>query len=138
MKVMRSAFLGLGLLLAVSAAQAQEARVKANIPFDFVVGDRVMPAGEYTVGPTGSLGQAIAIRSSDSTSLALTSACSSSEPSKNTKLVFHALAGRYFLSQIWVQGYSQGRELRKSKSEVQLAKNRAAAEDIVLAANITR
>ena len=42
MKVMHSAFLGLGLLLAVSATQAQQPRVKANIPFDFVVGDRVM------------------------------------------------------------------------------------------------
>ena len=64
MKVMRSAFLGLGLLLAVSAAQAQEPRVKANIPFDFVVGDRVMPAGEYMSG-MGASGTAIAILSDD-------------------------------------------------------------------------
>ena len=38
MNRLRFGFLGLGLLLAVSAAQAQETRVKANIPFDFVVG----------------------------------------------------------------------------------------------------
>jgi hypothetical protein len=138
MKFMRSAFLGLGLLLAVSAAQAQEARVKANIPFDFVVGDRVMPAGEYIVAPAGSLGQAISISSSGSSDLALTSACASSGPAKSTKLVFHALAGRYFLSQVWVEGYSQGRQLRTSKSEVQLAKNSDAAKEFVLAANITR
>src|SRR5215470_970781 len=107
MKLMRSALLGLGFLLAVSAAQAQEARVKTNIPFDFVVGDRVMPAGEYTVAPAGSLGQAITISStSGSSDIALTSACASSGLSKNTKLVFHALAGRYFLSQVWVAGYS--------------------------------
>jgi len=137
MKLMRSAFLGLGLLLAVSAAQAQEPRVKANIPFDFVVGDRVMPAGEYTVAPAGSLGQAITISSGDRSSIALTSACASSSPSQSTKLVFHALAGRYFLSQVWVEGYSQGRQLRMSKSEVQLAKNSDAAKDLVLAANIT-
>jgi hypothetical protein len=65
MKVMRSAFLGLGFLLAVSAAQAQEPRVKANIPFDFVVGDRVMPAGEYQVSEMGASGHAIAILSED-------------------------------------------------------------------------
>ena len=138
MKLMRSALLGLGLLLAVSAAQAQEARVKANIPFDFVVGDRVMPAGEYIVAPAGSLGQAISISSNGSSDLALTSACATSGPSKSTKLVFHALAGRYFLSQVWVEGYSQGRQLRTSKSEVQLAKNSDAAKEFVLAANITR
>ena len=138
MKLMRSAFLGLGLLLAVSAAQAQDVRVKANIPFDFVVGDRVMPAGEYIVGPAGSQGHAITITSGDSASMAITFACASSGPSKNTKLVFHALAGRYFLSQVWVAGYSQGRQLRTSESEVRLAKNGDAAKDLVLAANITR
>ena len=140
MKVMRSAFLGLGFLLAVSAAQAQQPSVKANIPFDFVVGDRVMPAGEYMVSAAGLATAAIAIRSEESTdtTLALTFACASSGPSKSTKLVFHSLAGRYFLSQIWVQGYDQGRQLRVSKSEIQLAKNGTASEEFVLAANLTR
>ena len=140
MKLMRSAFLGLGLLLTVSAAQAQEPRVKANIPFDFVVGDRVMPAGEYMVIPTGSTGLVIAISSETKpeTALATTFACATSGPSKDTKLVFHSLAGRYFLSQVWVEGYSQGRELRRSKSEVQLAKNGNANQEFVVAANLKR
>jgi len=138
MKLMRSAFLGLGMLLAVSAAQAQNVRVKADIPFDFVVGDREMPAGEYILEPTGSLGQAIAIRSDQSTDMALTSPCALSGPSKSTKIVFHALGGRYFLSQVWVEGYAQGRQFRTSKLEVRLAKNSDAAKDFVIAANITR
>ena len=140
MKLMRSAFLALGLFLAVSAAQAQEPRVKANVPFDFVVGDRVMPAGEYLVSQTGIASSAIAIRSEDtsSTSLVITSACASSAPSKSTKLVFHVLAGRYFLSQVWTAGYSQGRQLGMSKSEIQLAKNGNKSEEFVLAANLTR
>jgi hypothetical protein len=138
MKLMRSAFLALGLLLAVSAAQAQGVRVKANIPFDFVVGDRVMPAGEYIVAPAGSLGQAIEIRTGDRADMVLTSPAALSGPSKSTKLVFHALAGRYFLSQVWVAGYTQGRQLRMSKSEIQLAKNGDQSKDFELAANITR
>jgi hypothetical protein len=139
MKVMRSAFLGLGFVLAVSAAQAQQPRVRANIPFDFVVGDRVLPAGEYMVSPAGSSTAAVAILSEDGTdnALVMTSACASSGPSKSTKLVFHARAGRYFLSQIWVQGYDQGRQLRTSKSEIQLAKNGDAPKEFVLAANLT-
>ena len=63
MKLMRSAFLGLGLLLAVSAAQAQDAKVKADIPFDFVVGDRVMPAGEYISPPSAPMLPAFATAS---------------------------------------------------------------------------
>ena len=137
MKVMRSAFLGLGLLLAVSAAQAQEPRVKANIPFDFVVGDRVLPAGEYQLSEMGASGQAIAILSEDRKAKAviLTSACESSGPSKSSKLVFHAIGGRYFLSQVWTEGYSQGRQLWESKAEIELAKNGTTSKDLVLAAN---
>jgi len=138
MKLMRSALLGLGLLLAVSAAQAQDAKVKASIPFDFVVGDRVMPAGEYILGPAGSLGQAITISSGDNTDISLTFPCASSGPSKSTKLVFHTLAGRYFLSQVWVAGYGQDRQLRVSKTEMQLAKNGDATQQLVLAANVAR
>src|SRR5580765_1913115 len=137
MKVMHSAFLGLGLLLAVSAAQAQEPRVKANIPFDFVVGDRVMPAGEYQVNEMGASGGVIAILSDDrkANALVLTSACETSGRSNSSKLVFHAIGGRYFLSQVWTQGYSQGRQLRESKAEIELAKNGTASKDLVLAAN---
>ena len=137
MKVMRSAFFGLGLLLAVSATQAQEPRVKANIPFDFVVGDRVMPAGEYQVSAMGASGQAIAILSEDrkAKALILTSACESSGPSKSSKLVFHVIGGRYFLSQVWTEGYSQGRQLGESKAEIELAKNGNTSKELVLAAN---
>ena len=140
MKWMRSAFLGLGLLLAVSAAQAQEPRVKANIPFDFVVGDQVMPAGEYIVDAAGEATPAILIRSNggSGSSIALTFACASAGPSKTTKLVFHTLAGRYFLSQVWAEGYAQGRELRMSKSEKRLAKNGDTPKELVVAANLTR
>src|SRR5262249_4901334 len=108
MKVMRSAFLGLVLLLVVSAAQAQEPRVKASIPFDFVVGDRVMPAGEYQVSEMGASGQLIAILSEDrkATALMATSACTTSGPSKSSKLVFHAIGGRYFFSQVLTEGLS--------------------------------
>jgi hypothetical protein len=140
MKFMRTAFLGLGFLLAVSAAQGQEPRVKANIPFDFVVGDRVMPAGEYLVSQTDMASSAIAIFSEQTreTSFVVTSASALSGPSASTKLVFHVLGGRYFLSQIWTRGYSQGRQLRMSKSEIQLAKNGAKSEQLALAANLAQ
>jgi len=61
MNRLRSALLSLGLLLAASAAQAQT-NVKADIPFDFVVGNQSMPAGEYTVVAQGSGSPAISDR----------------------------------------------------------------------------
>jgi hypothetical protein len=140
MNRLRFGFLGLGLLLAVSAAQAQETRVKANIPFDFVVGNKVLPAGEYMVVSEGSTNHVIVIRSDDTKSaiLSLTLSCSSLNPSDKTKLVFHTLAGRYFLSQVWMQGNDRGQELQKSSAEVQLAKNHNPAGETILAATLTR
>jgi hypothetical protein len=139
MNRLRFGFLSLGLLLAVSAAQAQDMRVKANIPFDFAVGKQILPAGEYTLATEGSSSDAVVIRSDDSKSaiLSLTHACSSSRRSDKTKLVFHTLAGRYFLSEIWTEGNERGRQLPKSKMEVQLAKNGDPSGEFVLAANMT-
>jgi hypothetical protein len=140
MNRLRSAFLGLGLLLAVSAAQAQETRVKANIPFDFVVQNQILPAGEYLVTSEGPTNQAIVIRSDDSKTaiLSLTNSCSSSKPSDMSKLVFHRLANRYFLSQVWVEGNSSGWQLPHSKAEIEMAKNNDKSEQFVLAARLTR
>jgi len=140
MNRIRTALLGLGLFFVVSGVRAQENAVKANIPFDFVVGNQVLPAGEYLVTAQGSANEAILIRSTDSKSAAMTAtlSCTSANPSKDTKLVFHTVGGRYFLSQIWTQGYSQGRELRKSSAEVEMAKNRQAAGEFILAARSTR
>jgi hypothetical protein len=140
MNRLRSAFLGLGLLVVVSGAQAQGTRVKANIPFDFVVGNQVLSAGEYMVANEGSTSQLIVIRSNDrkTTMLTLTNSCSSSKPSETTKLVFHRLAGRYFLSQVWAAGNSDGREFPESRLEVQLAKNSNARDEVALQASVTR
>lgn len=140
MNRLRSAFLGLGLLLAVSAAQAQEIGVKADIPFNFVVGNQMLPAGEYTLLNQGAVGQAVLIRSYEGKTALFSSTqpCTSSSPSAKTKLVFHTMAGRYFLYQIWTEGNASGRQIPKSRAEVELAKNSDATGEFVLAANVVR
>jgi hypothetical protein len=140
MNRLHSAFFGVGLLLAASAVQAQDNGVKADIPFDFVVGNQMLAAGEYTVVNQGPVNQAILIRSDEGKTaiLSLTQPCSSLNPSAKTKLVFHTMAGRYFLYQIWTQGNSSGRQLPKSKAEVELAKNTDTTGEFVLAARLTR
>ena len=135
----RSALLGLGLLMTVSATQAQGPGVRAYVPFDFVVGTQVLPAGEYVVSREGAVNQAISIRSTEGhgTILATTQTCVAATPAKSAKLVFHVVGGRYFLSQIWSSGYASGRQLAKSEAEIKLA-NRHAAKDVVVAAQLTR
>ena len=103
-------------------AQAQEP-VAVNIPFDFVAGNTQLPAGEYMVKVTGPTNTLILIARNDSTASAFmnTNAAVKSEPQSESKLVFNRYGDRYFLSQVWEQGYSQGRQLLKSAREKEIA-----------------
>jgi hypothetical protein len=108
-------------------AQAQET-VVVNIPFDFEAGKTTLPAGEYSVkvsNPTHSL---ILISRKDSTASAFinTNAVVSVNMQTESKLVFNRYGDRYFLSQVWSEGNSEGRQLLKTARE----------KEIALAANI--
>ncbi len=139
MKNLRSILLALTVLLLATAAQAQTTNVKASIPFDFVVGDHAYTAGEYTVKSMAIDGVAIRIDNADESEkgITLSNPCSSGQPATGTKLVFQRLGNNYFLYQIWTEGNSTGREFRKSKTQVQLAKNYGKPELVMVAANIS-
>src|SRR5262245_53640532 len=101
----------------VPATQAQSMMLKASIPFDFVVGEKQLPAGEYHVK---SISQNVAlIQSIDARSSAtsITSAASAGKISDVGKLVFNQYGDQYFLSKIWVPASDTGRELPKSRLE---------------------
>ena len=124
-------------IVPVRSAQAQSLayRVRANIPFDFVVADKTLPAGEYFISRTRQYsgddvltistldGHAVAIR--------LTFGVESLSPKKQGVLVFHRYGNQHFLYQVWPAGSSLGRILIRSRSERELereAKNIARRE----------
>ena len=139
MKNLRSMFLALTVLLLATAAHAQQTNVKADVPFDFVVGDRAYSAGEYTVKSMADSGVAIRIDNTQDSErgITLSNACNSLQPAPGTKLVFQRLGDHYFLYQVWTQGNSIGREFPVSKAEVQIAKNFGKPELVIVAANIS-
>jgi hypothetical protein len=130
----------LTVLLMATAAQAQETKVKANVPFDFVVGDRAYAAGEYTLKSMSDNGITIRIDSTleGAPALVNSNACASLKPATGTKLVFHRLGGNYFLYQVWIEGNTSGRQFPISRAEVQVAQNHEKPELVIVAANITR
>ena len=138
MKNLRSVLLALTVLLLASAAQAQTTNIKASIPFDFVVGDHAYSAGDYTVKSMSQNSGAIRIDNADESEkgITLSDACEKAHPATQTILVFQRLGDNYFLSQVWTEGSSTGREFRMSKREVQLAKNSSKPERVIVAANI--
>jgi hypothetical protein len=116
------------LLLVVTAVsvQAQSNRSSITIPFSFNVGEKTLPAGEYTIEPNKRDSQTVWLLQSNSghdNVLFTTNSVWARETNEATKLVFNNYDGQYFLSQIWPAGYSSGRELSRPRSEVALAKN---------------
>ena len=82
-----------------TGAFAQQPGMKANIPFDFTVGNTWLPAGEYTI--SSPLQTVIAVRNSDNTSAAtVVSNHSNYEAGKGSKLVFLKYGDRYFLHRV--------------------------------------
>ena len=116
----------MAMFTAVGSAQAQSLAhtIKANIPFDFTVGDRQLPAGQYWIGRAqpnaGDL--VLAISNSDSRANAITTSVQTLEPQNATKLVFHRYGDQYFLYQIWPAGSLTGRAIPKSHREREVAR----------------
>ena len=111
------------LMTAVASANAQSTTVVANVPFEFSVGEKALPAGQYTVRAINQSGNALAIQNKDSakSAIRLSNSINSSSASKDTKLVFHRYGPRYFLAEVWMSGESSGRQLLKSKEESTIA-----------------
>lgn len=103
-------------------AQAQDP-LAVNIPFDFMAGNTQLPAGEYTVKVSGPTNTVILVSRKDSTVSAFmnTNAAVSVEPQSQSKLIFNRYGNRYFLSQVWTEGNSQGRQLLKSAREKEMS-----------------
>ncbi len=117
----------LAVTLAVAAVYASPAgRLRANIPFDFSVGNETLPAGVYTVAPLTMSG-VLRIQRKDGREAVMihTHGVQARRVQDQTKLVFRRYGDQYFLAQVWTEGDSNGRELGKSRAERELIKNRS-------------
>jgi hypothetical protein len=113
----------IGGLTAASAvvASGQSGRtVKADVPFDFIVAEKTLRAGNYDIVIPNEGGDALAIRSRNGADqvMRLSHAAQRANDGKLTaKLVFHRYGSTYFLAQAWTAGNSTGCELPKSRQE---------------------
>ncbi len=101
-------------------------KIQADIPFDFMVGDKTFSAGTYTFAKPTSTPGVLRIRSLDGHESVLVITRSVQEsltPPDETKLVFTRYGDLYFLAQVWTVGEVSGLKLRKSSTESEVAKN---------------
>jgi hypothetical protein len=119
--------LSLLLMLTVVTVSAQsESSGVIKIPFNFVIGQKILPAGEYTIRPNRISSKTVwRVQGNDAHAGAffLTVPVWARETQEKTKLVFHKYGNQYFLSQIWIPGDNSGRELSMPRLERELAKN---------------
>jgi hypothetical protein len=116
----------LSLLLVAGSAIAQTVHVRANIPFNFAVGSKTLPAGTYDVGTIDGRDSKMLLlqaRDGNSSMIVGSNAAENFKPADKTKLVFNQYGSRYFLSEIWMNGATRGRQLPKTSREKELAKD---------------
>jgi len=117
----------LSLLLVAGSAIAQTVHVRANIPFNFAVGSKTLPAGTYDVETIDGDSKMLLLRARDGSSSTMvgSNTAQNLKPADKTKLVFNQYGNRYFLSEIWVNGATLGRHLPATSREKELARDMA-------------
>jgi hypothetical protein len=123
----------LALAIAVVSANGQSTAntVVANVPFEFSVGYKALPAGAYSVQSIVTAGNGLLIRSTDGkiSALRLSDATRQSKDKRQARLVFHRYGERYFLAEVWNGVDNTGRQLKESQEE------RTIADELMLASS---
>ena len=124
----------LSLLFAAGSVQAQSIHVKANVPFEFKVLNKTVPAGEYSLVSNGSIdSHVLAMRSGRGTAVSFVSASigDSRRASSRTVLIFHRYGDTYYLSGLALSGADYSWKFPRGKAETEQAQVSAANEVLV-------
>jgi len=111
-------------------------KITANVPFEFTVGNRILPAGQWTAERTLLNAKTLLIRNLDA-NVAVTSFTlpgESKTEARSCALVFTRYGDRYFLSGIKVEGDRATYQIPETKAEAELrSENRPASEEVIVA-----
>ena len=112
-------FILIGILALVRTASAQSTPMRANIPFDFTVGDKHLDKGEYVIRVESGVVQLSNKKGSGVSSLSY--AASPEKSRTKSALVFWRYGDAYFLSKV-LQADGAARELPKTRTEIEIAR----------------
>ncbi len=117
----------LAFVTAVATANGQSRKATAHVPFEFIVGNQSLSAGEYRVESITESGQVLMIKSADTkqSALRMTNPAGTNDKSGQAKLVFHRYGVRSYLAEVWL---GNGEVLQLAKSRQERATEREIAE----------
>ena len=118
---------------AVSTKAQSTYAVRANVPFDFIVGDKTLQAGKIIAqGVSAADGGPLSITNAEKGQhtfrIGRRVAGSEAETRERAKLVFHRYGDRYYLAEIWIPGCNAW-QVMKSKSEKTLEREARVAQN---------
>jgi len=99
----------------VGSISAQDRAVKATVPFDFTVGNTLLPAGSYTIAAEDT--GVIKIRNTDGRIVLLSTSTPDGKEAKTGELVFNKYGDQYFLREILCASADMNMAVPASKQE---------------------
>lgn len=133
----RILMLTLTLLPMLAAAQMQtDTKLQSQVPFDFMIGSKTIPAGQLIVEPAIPGASTLILRNwaAKVNMLSTVTRAETKSAAASNVLVFHKYGHRYFLTEVKVEGSRTTYRLPESKAEAELqAQNVNAPDEILLA-----
>jgi hypothetical protein len=126
----------LGLILVLSAIPGHAddmKKMKVTIPFDFLVGNKQLKAGNYVVQSWGTPGNgSFLFRSEDGSARQIVFAVpvATNKTGNHERLVFHRYGNEQFAAQVWFMGDEEGYELIPGAREKGSAANRPVVDQM--------
>jgi hypothetical protein len=120
--------------LLASAQLGHTVSIATEVPFQFVVGDRVVPAGKCVLQAANLADDTILIRNDDKMVrlFSATSLGEARQPAASNELVFHKYGDRFFLAAVRLQGSRVEYQLPPSREETGLRQqNQPSAEETI-------
>jgi len=109
------------LVLMISVSGAQEVGLRVDIPFNFNVAKKVLPAGHYLIlAPSSELLKIVG--PDGGTAIAITNRVRDRRPQGIGAVIFNCYGRRCFLSRFWIDGTESGQELLQGHLEREVAK----------------
>lgn len=121
------------LLPAIVYAKWDGTTMRASVPFEFIAGDKKIPAGQVDAEVTSVLGGALWVGNRDAnTGTYVIMHRTSADRSRPTTIEFHRYGDSYFLASVAHQGSATA--FRAPESKVEESLRRQNAPEIVLVA----
>ncbi len=109
--------------LACFNLQAQTADMRANIPFEFRLGEALLPAGDYRIHYSSNRLLTLREQNGGGSALMFTLPASLPRTPEKGSLIFNRYGETYFFAKIWTPFSPDGGAAFKTPREAELARN---------------